>query len=187
MPQFRICISGNHKPGLRTVDEAIKARMHLLPFLLFIPPEERDLELANKLQAEWSGILQWAINGCLRWQREGLRRPDTVKIATQEYMDSADLLSAWFVERCERDSSKSLYTIELYKSYRLWSTERGEFVMSMREFSIELADRAAEFGLRKNQDLKRHSRPLNKELHGKGFDGVTWRDPSTCPEGGEPM
>ena len=31
-PQFKLLIAGNHKPGLRTVDEAMRRRFHLLPF-----------------------------------------------------------------------------------------------------------------------------------------------------------
>jgi putative DNA primase/helicase len=57
-PQFKLDISGNHKPSLRSVDEAIRRRFNLIPFTLTIPPEERDLELGNKLKAEltfWRG------------------------------------------------------------------------------------------------------------------------------------
>jgi putative DNA primase/helicase len=73
-PQFKLVIAGNHKPGLRSVDEAIRRRFHLIPFAVTIPPEERDAELAEKLKAERPGILQWLVEGCLEWQIEGLRR-----------------------------------------------------------------------------------------------------------------
>ena len=56
-PHFKLMISGNNKPGLRSVDEAIKARIKLVPFSVFIPPEERDKDLKAKLKAEWPGIL----------------------------------------------------------------------------------------------------------------------------------
>jgi putative DNA primase/helicase len=32
MPQFKVLIAGNHKPALRTVDEAIRRRLHLIPW-----------------------------------------------------------------------------------------------------------------------------------------------------------
>jgi putative DNA primase/helicase len=84
VPQFKLVIAGNHKPGLRTVDEAMRRRFNLLPFTVAIPTAERDLELAGKLQAEWPGILQWAVDGCLAWQREGLRAPKVVTDATED-------------------------------------------------------------------------------------------------------
>ena len=49
-------IAGNHKPSLRSVDEAIRRRMHLIPFTVTIPPDERDGQLVEKLKDEWGGI-----------------------------------------------------------------------------------------------------------------------------------
>ena len=31
-PQFKLLVAGNHKPGLRAVDEAMRRRFHLIPF-----------------------------------------------------------------------------------------------------------------------------------------------------------
>jgi putative DNA primase/helicase len=59
MPVFKLVIAGNHKPGLCSVDEAIRRRFHLVAFAITIPPEDRDKDLASKLRAEWPGILQW--------------------------------------------------------------------------------------------------------------------------------
>ena len=67
-PTFKLVIAGNNKPGLRSVDEAIRRRFHMIPFTVTIPPEERDRGLAEKLKAEWPGVLQWMIEGCLEWQ-----------------------------------------------------------------------------------------------------------------------
>jgi putative DNA primase/helicase len=51
-PQFKLFIAGNHKPGLRNVDEAMRRRLHLIPFTVSIPPGERDPDLPEKLRAE---------------------------------------------------------------------------------------------------------------------------------------
>ena len=56
------------------VDEAMRRRFNLVPFMVTVPPSERDAELAEKLRKEWGGILQWMIEGCLAWQAEGLGR-----------------------------------------------------------------------------------------------------------------
>jgi putative DNA primase/helicase len=71
-PQFKLLIAGNHKPSLRSVDEAIRRRFQLVPFAITIPPGERDPELTKRLKAEWPGILAWMIEGCLWWQEHGL-------------------------------------------------------------------------------------------------------------------
>jgi putative DNA primase/helicase len=80
-PQFKLIVAGNHKPSLRTVDEAIKRRLHMVPFAVTIPAEERDIDLAEKLKAEWPQILNWMIHGCLEWQHIGLahQRPSSTQ------------------------------------------------------------------------------------------------------------
>jgi putative DNA primase/helicase len=57
----KFMISGNHKPSLTGVDEAIRRRLLLVPFTVQIPPEERDPALSEKLKAEWPAILRWMI------------------------------------------------------------------------------------------------------------------------------
>src|SRR5262245_24756457 len=39
-PQFKLTIAGNHKPRLRSVDEAMRRRFHLIPFAVTLPPEK---------------------------------------------------------------------------------------------------------------------------------------------------
>lgn len=87
-PQFKLAMAGNHKPGLSGVDEAIRRRIHLIPFAVKIPEEDRDQDLPEKLKAEWPGILAWMIEGCLKWQAIGLKPPDAVKKATEIYLES---------------------------------------------------------------------------------------------------
>jgi putative DNA primase/helicase len=57
VPAFKLVITGNHKPGLQSVDEAMRRRLNLIPFNVTIPKADRDQSLAEKLKAEWPGIL----------------------------------------------------------------------------------------------------------------------------------
>ena len=111
-PQFKLLIAGNHKPSLRTVDEAIRRRFHLIPFTVTIDPSKRDPALTEKLKEEWPGILQWALDGCAAWQETGLAPPEAVTKATAAYLEAEDAVTAWIQERCEREgrtASRSLY------------------------------------------------------------------------------
>lgn len=78
VPQFKLLIAGNHKPSLRSVDEAMRRRFHLIPFTVTIPAEQRDITLGDRLKEEWPGILSWAIDGCLDWQQKRLAPPKAV-------------------------------------------------------------------------------------------------------------
>ena len=73
-PTFKLLIAGNHQPGLRNVDEAIRRRFNMLPFAVKIPPAERDKDLPEKLKAEWPGILAWAIEGVPHGKMVGFGR-----------------------------------------------------------------------------------------------------------------
>lgn len=140
-PQFKLLIAGNHKPGLRSVDEAIRRRFHLVPFVVTIPAEERDPHLKDKLKAEWPGILAWAIQGCLDWQKAGLRPPQAVLDATATYLEAEDAFAAWIDECCEIDPDGWENSAALYGSWRAWAERAGEFVGSAKRFGQALETR----------------------------------------------
>lgn len=149
-PQFKLLVAGNHKPGLRTVDEAMRRRFNLLPFTVTIPPDERDGELGEKLKAEWPGILRWAIEGCLAWQREGLNPPASVTAATENYFVEEDALAHWIEERVERKDGFSESSSVLWEDWKEWAESAGEFAGKQKQFSLTLEAR----GYRKERKNK---------------------------------
>ena len=140
-PTFKLFIAGNHKPSLRSVDEAIRRRFHLIPFAVTIPPEERDGDLAEKLQAEWPGILAWMIAGALEWQAGGLRPPQAVRDATEDYLAAEDAMAAWIDDKCDRDPNAWVSSSDLFASWTAWATAAGEPVGSQKRFSQTLETR----------------------------------------------
>ena len=141
-PTFKICIVGNHKPSLRTVDEAIRRRFHLIPFNVTIPKEERDPHLAEKLKAEWPGILQWAVQGCLEWQRDGLNPTGAVRDATDQYLTAEDSFGAWLEECTEPASDRAFESsADLFASWKAWAEKAGEEPGSRKRFARTLQSR----------------------------------------------
>lgn len=124
-PQFKLMIAGNHKPGLRNIDEAIRRRFHLLPFTVRIPPEQRDPNLFDSLQQEWPAILAWALEGCLEWQAQGLSPPAAVVDATAEYFNDEDVFGRWLEECCARDLMAHETTRDLYAAWSAWADRSG--------------------------------------------------------------
>jgi putative DNA primase/helicase len=137
-PQFKLIIAGNHKPGLRSVDEAIRRRFNLIPFTVTIPPDERDENLPEKLKAELPGILAWIINGCVDWQQRGLAPPAVVAEATAAYLESEDALAAWMDECAERDPNAWEKSSTLFVSWNEWAIKSGEYVGSEKSFRGKL-------------------------------------------------
>jgi putative DNA primase/helicase len=141
VPQFKLLIVGNHKPGLRDVDEAIRRRMSLIPFSVTIPAEERDPDLLEKLKGEWPGILQWMLEGCTAWQGEGLTQPEIVRQVTADYMAGEDVIAQWIAECCTVKATHSATLAELFASWLKWAKARSEFVGSQKRLSQVLQDR----------------------------------------------
>jgi putative DNA primase/helicase len=121
LPVFKLIIAGNNKPTLRSVDEAIRRRLHLLPFAVTIPEGERNKALADELKAEWPGILRWMIEGCLEWQRLGLAPPEAVKAATSDYFTDQDVLASWIEEACDVDPGNEFKSESLAALYESWA------------------------------------------------------------------
>ena len=140
-PHFKPVIVGNHKPAIRNIDEAMRRRMHMIPFTVTIPAERRDPHLTEKLLAERDGILAWAVSGCLAWQREGLNPPTCVQDATDEYFESEDALGRWLDERCVQEANAKSLTAELFTDWKQWAEGAGEFIGSQRRFSDLLITR----------------------------------------------
>jgi putative DNA primase/helicase len=141
-PQFKLWIVGNHKPGLRSVNEAIRRRFLLVPFNVVIPEAERDKDLTEKLKAEWPGILEWMINGALEWQRVGLAPPPVVNDATAAYLESEDAISLWLEECTVADRNAWESHSALFGSWKTWCERTGEYVGTQRRFLQSLETKA---------------------------------------------
>ena len=89
-------------------------RVHLLPFERSFVDREPEAEherladksMPEKLKAEASGVLEWLVRGCLRWQRDGLNPPEKVRAATEEYRRNEDLLADFLQGMLCRRSEK---------------------------------------------------------------------------------
>jgi putative DNA primase/helicase len=140
-PQFKLVVAGNHRPGLRTVDEAMRRRFNLIPFTVTIPESERDAELTDRLRAEWGGILRWMIDGCLDWQEGGLSAPETIRNATNEYLAAEDSIGRWMEECCILRETWWTSSTALFNSWMNWCQTTGERPGSQRRFTQALEGR----------------------------------------------
>jgi len=93
------------------------------------------------LLAELPGILNWAIQGCIEWQRDGLGTPDEVAEATNEYRHDEDSLRDFLEECCIVHENASQQMKEVYKAYSEWCQQNGEHPMNSRNLSKELKRR----------------------------------------------
>lgn len=138
IPEFKVFFTTNHKPIIGGVDEGIWRRVKIIPFTLNLKPHERDKKLEEKLSLEMSGILNWAIEGCLKWQQSGLNEPKVVVDATGNYKEEMDILAPFLDEICYTDEPKNeairIEAKELYSVYDSWCFKSGERRIGNRSF-----------------------------------------------------
>lgn len=140
-PSHKLWMAANHKPGVRGTDHAIWRRIRLIPFLATVAPGQRDERLPEKLRAELPGILNWAIEGCLEWQRSGLQPPAAVLEATTAYRAEQDHVGRFLAECCELDETVAVPARDLRAAYESWCDENGERPWSAKAIGAQLADR----------------------------------------------
>jgi putative DNA primase/helicase len=125
VPQFKLFIVGNHKPVVRGDDYGIWRRIHLVPFLVTIPPEERDPDLQEKLRKELPGILNWAVAGYQAWRTRGLAPPPEVTEAVEIYKQEMDIFGQWIDECCKLGDDLETVAWSAYDSFRTWAALNG--------------------------------------------------------------
>jgi putative DNA primase/helicase len=145
-PQFKIWLAANHKPIIKGDDHAIWRRIHLIPFTVTIPENEQDKHLEAKLLKELPGILNWALAGCLEWQKSGLQPPLEVQAAVKEYRNDMDQFGQWVEECCVLSPEGKAQGVkagatDLYQSYKWWAEENTGWYMTMTRFGRTLAER----------------------------------------------
>jgi putative DNA primase/helicase len=138
----KLIVAGNHRPALRAVDEAIRRRIHLIPFDARFIGDKADRDMPAKLRAEAPAILAWTIRGALDWRAHGLCPPAVVTGATDDYLASQDTLGMWIEEQCDvSDQAAETRSRELYKAFHAWKERRGERPPSEVRFSGQLEQR----------------------------------------------
>lgn len=142
-PQFKLFLGTNHSPVIKETDSAIWERIRRVPFTVQIPPQERDKTLDERLKAELPGLLAWAVQGCLEWQRLGeLQEPEAVVESTTAYRSEMDDVGRFLTEVCllGQDYYKTQASA-LLKAYHLWC---GQTTMTSKAFAQRLSEKRYE-------------------------------------------
>ena len=122
----KLWLATNSLPQINNSDFGIWRRIMALPFNRTFSAEEQDKTLQSKLMEELPGILNWAIQGCIEWQREGLKPPKIVQEQVAEYKSSMDSISQFIKDECELGADCSHTASQFYSEYRSWCLAVGK-------------------------------------------------------------
>lgn len=140
-PTHKLVIRGNHRPTISGTDEGIWRRLRLVPFPVAIPPDEQDKNLLEKLRAELPGILRWAVQGCLEWQRNGLKPPAIITDAVRQYREESDTLGKFIGECCQIRKPAQVRSSVFFQRFQQYAELVGERWIPCRDLPHEMQRR----------------------------------------------
>jgi len=140
-PTHKILLATNHKPIIKNNDYAMWRRIRLIPFDVKIEEEQKDYNMPERLEAELPGILAWCVRGCEAWQAEGLKPPNDVLAATEEYREEMDLIGQFIDRYCIVSPEAKDTPMKLYTTYKKWCAETGEYALTQHAFGRQLSNR----------------------------------------------
>ncbi|HOG03885.1 MAG TPA: phage/plasmid primase, P4 family, partial [Accumulibacter sp.] len=144
---FLLLFQSNYRPRVAADDDAFFTRLKVIPFDVVIPRDRRDPRIKQTLESDpaaQSAILWWLVEGCLAWQREGLREPAAVTAATGKYQDEMDPLSGFFDDCCRFSPDARATAKELREAYENWAKGEGlkeRYLVSSKVFGSRLTAR----------------------------------------------
>ncbi len=149
----KLILLTNHPPRADHMDDAVKGRLHVVPFdFCWNRPGtteydptllDADKDLPAKLKAEAEGVLLFFVQGAVTYFQEGLKPPAEVMRFTQGYITSQDTVRRWATEECVSCPIEEGVTAgQLHGAYRAFCIAEGE---------REQADSAATLGRRLKQ------------------------------------
>src|SRR5215212_7070141 len=118
-------MSTNHKPEIPDGSEAIWDRLKLIPFTQRFDGKKADPNLPEKLREELSGILSWAVLGCVQWFEHGLGTARAVDEATAEYREETDVVDRFFDDRCVFGPDEWVGKADLFEAWESWCIDEG--------------------------------------------------------------
>jgi len=157
-PQCTIWVSSNHHPVITGTDDGIWRRFLVVVFPVTISELDLDRELQQHLRdTELPGILRWAVDGALAWQKQGLNPPVAVLAATSAYRAGSDVLGEFLDECCVLAPLETVGKGLLYDRYCDWARDGGLKPMTKIAFGRVLVERlGAQLSERREGARKTH-------------------------------
>jgi len=169
-PQFKLWLALNHCPRVSADDGAIWRRILRIGFEHSVSPERRDKTLKPYLRDQNGGapaVLAWAVDGFLRWKRDGMRIPDAVLRSTTAYRQESDPLAAFFEDCLTFANMTWTPWHDIWQAYNAHASENG------------VGERYRVAPKRLQEKLKAHDCTSERRKIGRGWQGVelreTWR------------
>jgi phage/plasmid-associated DNA primase len=117
-------------------DDAMWRRLLRLPFTHKPKIVDRYLKAVLTSKETSIGILAWAVEGCVRWHREGLRIPRVVEDSTRALQAEMNPLSEFIGDYYEAETTSAIPLADVTFAYERWCKVIGQrFPLNKRGFN----------------------------------------------------
>ncbi|MDC0541678.1 phage/plasmid primase, P4 family, partial [Paracoccaceae bacterium] len=152
----KLWLATNSLPQINNTDHGIWRRIRAIPFNRTFTAQEQDKHLSDQLMEELPGILNWAIQGCLRWQKNELQVPQIIEDQISEYKSAMDSISQFIREECELGKDHSCAASKFFQAYRDWCSGAGRKPQSATAFKRALEKLTGVYQHRSSNGLQWH-------------------------------
>ena len=140
-PSHTLVLYTNHLPKVSASDDGTWRRLIVIPFHAKIQGKS-DIKNYTQYLVDSAGgaVLSWLIEGAQKVIQANYQidRPQCVLDAIGAYRDNNDWLSAFISDCCDVDKSYQEKSGELYRRYREYCGENGEYARSTTDFYAAL-------------------------------------------------
>jgi putative DNA primase/helicase len=164
---FLLC---NHVPVVHDSSEGAWRRFVRFPFVVKIPDGQVDLEIEGKLLAEAPGIMQWLLDGCRAYLREGLGEDPLAKAATAAWRAESDQVGRWIGTVTELVPGEKAARRTVRASYVKWCEAESEREMGTKAFAEELR----RHGVADGGTMRLDGKPVS------AWSGIRLLEPGDC-------
>ena len=139
-PQFKMYINTNYRPAINDLTLFSSGRVIIITFDRHFGEGEQDtnLKVLFSRPNSQSAILNWLVEGYAMLCKEGLKLPQTVKAAIEEYHKDSDKIRCFMDECLEADTDAEVRTAAVYKEYQQWCEDNGYRAESSKKFKESL-------------------------------------------------
>ena len=152
----KLWLATNSLPQINNTDHGIWRRIKAIPFNRTFMAKEQDKNLSDKLMEELPGILNWAIQGCLEWQKDELQTPQIIEDQVAEYKSAMDSISLFIQDECELGKEHSYAASKFFQAYRDWCSGTGRKPQSQTAFKRSLEKLNGVYQHRSSNGLQWH-------------------------------
>ncbi len=126
-PVYKIIIDTNYLPAINDDTLFGSDRVIVVTFDRVFTEDEQDHTLKERLRTPQniSGLFNWCLEGLQKYRAEGLKKPDSIRAATEQYKENVDKVNAFFDECMEQVQGINTKGKDVYQRYKSWCFDCG--------------------------------------------------------------